>query len=327
MISTVLVATVTYGDRAETCLTVTRAALDAGADACLIVDNGSTSRSAALLDDAVRSDSRLRLVRLPENGGSAVGFRAAISSAVDLADSGWIWLLDDDNLPRSDALRRALATAEQAGGRVAVACLRTSDPLQRAVVYGARVDRTLAFPGSFLGFDLASRLRRASVTEGSARHVTEVPWAPYGGLLVRAADARRVDPPYESFVLYGDDRDWCGRLRSSGVRILLDPDAVVDDLIDRWSTAGSDPVGGVLERTIRSEDHRRAYYLVRNTAFQDRRAITSPFTALRFVPNVLVYTAAVVGTSIRVGRPAYIRVFLRALVSGFAGRWYAAGGA
>ena len=85
-------------------------------DAVLVVDNASTDGTADLLAERYPS---VRVRRLDRNAGASGGFAEGVRAAhADGFD--WIWILDDDVVPRPDCLGELLAVAAEAGTPVAV---------------------------------------------------------------------------------------------------------------------------------------------------------------------------------------------------------------
>jgi teichuronic acid biosynthesis glycosyltransferase TuaG len=77
----------------------------------LLVDDGSTDSSAALIERAARADPRIRLLRMPGNGGPA----RARNAALELAKGRYIAFLDADDLWLPAKLERSLDFLRQSG--------------------------------------------------------------------------------------------------------------------------------------------------------------------------------------------------------------------
>jgi GT2 family glycosyltransferase len=99
---TAVVVTYARPDMLRECLTALRGQWRPP-DAVLVVDNGSTDGTAALLRDEFPD---VEVLRLDVNRGGAAGFRAGIAAAATGTD--WLWLLDDDSIARPDALAQLL---------------------------------------------------------------------------------------------------------------------------------------------------------------------------------------------------------------------------
>lgn len=83
-------------------------------DWVIVVDNASTDNTTATLQPYV-ADGSLTVLRLAENTGGAGGFSAGMTRAYELG-ADFVWIMDDDGYPNSDALEellRGLGTTEQ----------------------------------------------------------------------------------------------------------------------------------------------------------------------------------------------------------------------
>lgn len=171
-------------------------------DLILIVDNASSDTTIRDLDEAgwlARPD--VTLLTLPTNTGGAGGFSAGVAHAAKLGYD-WIWLMDDDAEPHSDALANLSATSLQHGnlyGSVAVCGKRLSWPMTpTAGTVGKRLYRTSELPS-----------------------IVEVQFIPFLGLLVSRTIVERIGTPDAGFFIAVDDVDYCLRARACGARILL----------------------------------------------------------------------------------------------------------
>ncbi|GAA4518903.1 glycosyltransferase [Actinoallomurus oryzae] len=75
-------------------------------DAVIVVDNASTDGTAELVRSRFPAAD---LLVLPYNTGGAGGFAAGIARALELGATA-LWLMDDDTLPRPEALEELLST-------------------------------------------------------------------------------------------------------------------------------------------------------------------------------------------------------------------------
>lgn len=86
-------------------------------DHVLVVNNASTDGTARLLAEEFPG---VEALHLPRNVGSAGGFHEGMRAAT-ARGFGWLWIMDDDVLPRADALAELLGKAAQLG-EVAFVC-------------------------------------------------------------------------------------------------------------------------------------------------------------------------------------------------------------
>ena len=78
-------------------------------DHVLVVDNASTDGTPDLVREAF---PWVELKVLPDNQGGAGGFHEGLKAA-HAAGAEWIWLMDDDTIPRPDTLKTLLEAREQ----------------------------------------------------------------------------------------------------------------------------------------------------------------------------------------------------------------------
>ena len=183
-------------------------------DRVIIIDNASTDgtpehlRAAGLLDDP-----RVAYERQEHNVGGAGGFARAVELARgDGAD--WLWLMDDDAEPRSDALERLLNSRwAKDPGTVALA-------------------QTVVNPDGSIQLGARGHIRAQIRGLGVAEHVdgAELDYATFVGILARGDAARAEQLPKAEFFIWCDDFEWCVRLRRHGViRLVRDSEIVHKD--------------------------------------------------------------------------------------------------
>ncbi len=317
------VVTVTYGDRFHLLRDVIDAAFEAGAGTVVVVDNGAAPASRVGIDreKQARGD-RLEVVRLSENLGSAGGFKAGLEKAQRRAECEFIWLLDDDNAPRPDALLRLWHAYSVLGadpGNTLLSLRRNQKEQVLAATCGVPVNIA---PNTFLGFDLKQvpaklwrRLVRAGPGEEPVRFpLVSVGYAPYGGFFFHRGWLDRVGLPDERLYLYGDDHEFTLRFVRAGGRIYLCATSEVVDLETSWHHK---PVAS--RPWVSPEaDERRAYYGLRNRVQLEKAFVSS---RIAYWTNVSAYLGfLLVAGLLRERRPGHFvrraRLLLRALQDG-----------
>ena len=207
-------------------------------DRVLVVDNASTDGTDALVAERFPEAS---LLRMPENDGSAAGFGAGMTWAVDdAAGHEWIRLMDDDTVPsqtrpRAVAGRRG-ALADRDPMLLASKVLWTDGRLHPMNYSGPRFQRMDDFV--------------AGVESG----VVEMRYTTWVSLLARREAVKRYGVPRRNYFIWNDDIEWTARVlrRERG---FLVPASVA---VHRTETA--EP----------SQGGRPLYYAVRNGLFMLR---------------------------------------------------------
>lgn len=255
----------------------------------VVVDNGSGPETGAVL----ARQPGLEVLRTAGNlggaGGFALGMRHALAGGCD-----WIWLLDDDAVPRPDTLER-LAKAFMPAGAVAAP--------------GAVAPAVFEFGGLALAhrrrYHLASGIERAVAPADYCRAAVEVDTASFVGLLVSARAVAACGLPDAALFLSYDDTEYCLRLRRAGWPLWLAPGSVVDHL--------RAPAGRMRAGPINA----RHYYNLRNRVVVARRHARLPLLAGS--------VATLTGLGLWLGcrgrfRKSAWRIVRQALADGWAGR-------
>lgn len=311
--------TVTYADRIHYLQALLERAFDTeGMADALIVSNASRSDLSRLEE---KWGSRIRIVRLADNTGSANGYAVGIQAALD-AGARFLWLMDDDNAPRPGALgvlhRRLDQLVAQFGGdRAAVLGFRPDH--QADIAAGVAAARAVPARSSFIGFHYRQipfkiwrRLfRRRAGSMGTVESV-RLPYAPYGGLLASRELFERIGLPKRELVLYADDTEYTYRITADGGAIEVVTGAVLEDMEGSWNLKSRFPNSFV--GWLKGESDLRAFYGLRNQVWFDRnRWVTS---AIEYRINQIIFVGLLCLYAKRTGSEARLRLLMRAIRDG-----------
>lgn len=310
----VCVVTVTYGDRCHLLREVVNAVMALNGQACvkrlIIVANGASHRTNEYLGQIVREESRVAIISLPKNMGSASGFARGMRAAVDVATE-YIWLLDDDNRPEPDSLEKLVETIATHRHSVACMALRPDKTEYAKYAEGMPAELCLSGKNSFLGYSAvnwARRLSRLFRGKGDSNPVIDpierdlvLPYALYGGLLFPTWLIARIGFPREDFVLYSDDHEFTLRFSSANVPILLVPDSIVIDIDRSWNMmlnkrADTHFVFPLVPLHKGNDVQRRLYYSIRNRFYIERRILK--YSGVLYAINGTVVLTAVAALSL-----------------------------
>jgi GT2 family glycosyltransferase len=215
-------------------------------DRLLVVDNASTDGTGEML---ARDHPEVDVLALATNEGGAGGFHEGMRRAYE-DGAEWMWLMDDDTIPRPDALAELLAAPRRLEADAAPALLASIvlwrdghvHPMNAPWPDGRRVDRAI---------------------DGAERGLMPVRFATFASLLVHRGAVERHGLPLKHFFLWSDDVEYTSRMVLSGELAYLVPDSVaVHKTERRYNNMSASPA--------------RFYYHVRNTLFMARDARRPP---------------------------------------------------
>ena len=184
----------------------------------IMVDNASEDGSAEMVE---RDFPQVKLIRNTENRG----FAAANNQAIEVARGDLILLLNSDTLVHGDVLPASVAylDAHPQAGAMGCRVLNSDGSMQRTCSM---------FPSPFnLGLQMAGlsrlpwpktlgRYHMIHWQRDSAREV-EVISGCY--LMVRRSVIDQVGLLDEDFFFFGEETDWCRRMRDAGWRLMFAP--------------------------------------------------------------------------------------------------------
>lgn len=317
----VCVVTVTYSDRWKFLEQVIARVLAFNTVVQLIiVNNASTYR----IDNEI-TDDRITVLSNIENLGSAQGYQQGIKHAYHHISCDFIWLLDDDNLPEEGSLADLLAHWNAIpGGNDAKAlfCLRCDRLPHIKIAMGELPERYYLVPDNFLGFHLFRILKnkfnklrdKLKQPKPYADHV-QLPYVPYGGLLLHKEMIARIGYPDEQFYLYVDDSEYTYRITQQNGTIWLIPSSRITDVDQSQGI-------GYKQKPFRShlldQWSFRTYYHVRNRLyFYSRVAKKNP---VLFTINKVLYLAFLKLLSVMSNKQSAYKKLLAAVDDGLNGR-------
>ncbi|ATG51559.1 glycosyl transferase [Brachybacterium vulturis] len=199
------------------------AAQERGPDAVVVIDNASTDASGAVADaHPLAAD----VVHLRRNVGGAGGFAAGIARALVRHDADWVWVMDDDTIPRPGALSELLRALEASPVRLSV--------LSSRAVWTDGRDHPMNTQRTRLG---ASSQEKRDAAQAGGRPIRT---ASYVSALLNGQDVRRLGLPYADYFIWSDDFEHTGRLLRDG-RGLQVPASIVEHRTVAFGNAQSGP--------------------------------------------------------------------------------------
>jgi rhamnopyranosyl-N-acetylglucosaminyl-diphospho-decaprenol beta-1,3/1,4-galactofuranosyltransferase len=256
-------------------------------DRIVIVNNAGNSKAEAGLprmDNLVMLHSK---VNLGGAGGFALGMQEACRLGTD-----WIWLLDDDAIPRIEALAALVNALADLPRPVGGVCGTVHE-------YGDVATMHRRMFGALLG------LERPLARTAYSTTAISIDTGSFVGFMVSAAAIAVVGFPNPAFFLAYDDTEYSLRLKAAGFGLWLIPASVVDHM----RTAES--------RLRYSDFGPKHYFNIRNRIAVKR--------AYSYFHNLSVLSGIFFGCALWIVcrgrfRRRTFRVLVRAISDGFKGR-------
>ncbi len=213
-------------------------------DAVYIVDNASRTETQALLakvHDVVVLRSE---INLGGTGGFTLGMERARAGGCD-----WVWLLDDDAIPRADGLEKLEQALLDLPSTTGAVCGAVGEFDDLALMHRRRFT-------SLLGIE------NCLPREAYGSRPVEIDTGSFVGFLTSVAAIDAVGLPDTAFFLAYDDTEYSLRLKRAGFDLWLVPDSIVDHM----RTAE-----GRLRATVFERKH---YFNIRNRIIVKRQYAT-----------------------------------------------------
>lgn len=165
-------------------------------DHVLVVDNASTDGTPEMLREEF---PQVEVLRLPENQGGAGGFHEGMKRAYE-AGFEWLWVMDDDAIPRKTCLEKLLISAKESKFKVI-------GPL----VVDVKNPADLAFP---LMVGRRMLLKVSEVQPSCINGYINL----WNGAVLHKSVIDKVGLPNKELFVRGEEVDYHFRLKRSGVR-------------------------------------------------------------------------------------------------------------
>lgn len=217
----------------------------------LVVDNCSTDGTADWLSEFAAAHDQCEVIRLASNEGGAGGFAVGVKAAV-LGGADYTWLMDDDTIPRPDALKQLVDLAEEMqAGFVCSKVLWTDDNVHpRNLPGGLMVPLT---PNE----DISDYQTTCRCELGT-----------FVSLLVSSRAVYKVGLPIKDFFIWCDDVEYTTRISEAGFTNYY---CAESEVVHKTAKIGSYSLVDALPETAS-----RFYYQTRNQCYMKHREIKNP---------------------------------------------------
>jgi GT2 family glycosyltransferase len=216
-------------DLLRACLDSLRRQTGLAFEAC-VTDNASSDESADMVAGLF---PEVRLVRSPSNAGFSAGNNLGLSAAgwPENGNARYAMLLNPDTVVPDGALAAmvAYADAHPDVGVVGPRLMLPDGTLDKACRRGFPTPEAAFYRFSGLSrlFPRSPRFGRYNMTFAPEDQELEVDSVVGACMLVRAEALARVGLMDERFFMYGEDLDWCLRIKQLGYRVMYVPSVIV----------------------------------------------------------------------------------------------------
>jgi GT2 family glycosyltransferase len=233
-----------------------------------VVDNDSGDGSAEAIAGAIEVKGYgawAKLVRSPRNGGFAYGNNRGIEAGFTWGRPGSVLLLNSDTVAHGEVLRQCVAAMDADPGVGAMSCrVLNADGTIQNVTRRFPSPLRIAAGAAGLPWKLPRLFGWANCEDPGwdrERTARDVDWIGGAFMLIRTEALERLGGLDEGFFFYGEDVEFCHRLRRAGHRVRYDPAGCITHL----GGASSDPAR--LPESARSTHAWNGRYLVQRRCY------------------------------------------------------------
>jgi GT2 family glycosyltransferase len=235
----ICVVTVTYGNRWAFLQQVIKSLINQPQVSNIVVVDNASSYD---LETKILAffEPKITLLRQSENTGSAMGYQTGLKYAHKKTNADFVFLLDDDNVPKPNTLNTLVTIWQKIAGtnnEKALFCLRTDRSQHIKIAQGENPSRYYLTPNNFMGFHLFRIFKNQYnkffdklKKKQPFKTAVKMPYVPYGGLFMHTQMLQKIGYPDERFFLYVDDSEYTYRITKSGAIIWLIPEAQIIDV-------------------------------------------------------------------------------------------------
>ena len=282
---------VTYADRFNLLKQVLDSCLISGVSKIIIVDNNSDKNSKEKLHLFCKDHKgQITVIWNKSNLGSAKAYKQGLQKAHAIKDHDFIWMLDDDNKPRENALKILKDFWRVRPEKVETLLSFRPDRLQyKEAVIKNDPNLVLGRENSFLGFHLIEKISKRFVlgkVSNNEKSFGEIAYSPYGGMFFNKSILDEIGYPNADYFLYSDDHAWSYRITKANKKIYLLLDSVVDDIDTSWAI--KDKKSNMFSKMSKAPSF-RLYYTVRNRLLFEKKYLTTNLIIYKF--NQFLFTA------------------------------------
>jgi GT2 family glycosyltransferase len=188
------------------------------------------------------TDRKIYIVESEENLGSAAGYNRLIEHFQNSNNADFLFLLDDDLVPKPSCIDQLLKTAHLLSAQLDHTLLlayRPKLPEMHALVT-KKLGISRPRPSACVAFHLMNLIKqnREPVRYSRDHDIFSIESAPWGGLFIARVTLNKLGLAREDFFLYAEDSELTYRFTQNSGKIFLVPNAEITDAEPAWNTVG-----------------------------------------------------------------------------------------
>lgn len=192
----------------------------------ILIDNNSNDNSIGFLENDFEKEIKRGVVKIMKNDKN-LGFSKANNQGIRIAQGKYILLLNSDTIVVDDVIEKSVkymagdsnigvlsCRVELEDGKLDRPCKRGFPTPQASLYYMLKLDKF--FPGS-------KRFGQYNLTYLSEWDANEVDCVVGAFMLIPRKVIDEVGMLDEDFFMYGEDIDWCYRIKNAGYKVVYNP--------------------------------------------------------------------------------------------------------
>lgn len=281
----------------------------------IIIDNNSVASSREKLASLSQNNNKIKILSFNDNLGPGRGIIEAIKQFKERGSS-FFWILDDDNLPDSNALTNLILfwgnNNFQKNDTMLVSYRKNRENYIKAFHEG-REDILIGKKNMFRTFHFSILFPTKKIKTSK---LDSLPVAPYGGMFFHKDLLLNIGYPDEDYCIYFDDHEFSRRLVEKGGKIFLVENSHIIDMEQSWYHGNSK---GFM-KIVKTENPILMYYSVRNRIFFEKKYMIN--NTFHYLINACVYVSIVLFFMLVNFKWNNMKYYIRALYDGFSGNKY-----